>query len=87
MKYYSQNLFLGNIFNFITVERKIWKRLIKTDRKWHLRVKNHVVFIKTFRHYCKMSESADHDISVFVWRIYVTKYSRMDQVKFVEDSF
>ena len=33
MKYYSQNLFLGNIFNFITVERKIWKRLIKTDRK------------------------------------------------------
>ena len=34
-----------------------------------------------------MSESADHDISVFVWRIYVAKYSRMDQVKFVEDSF
>ena len=55
----------GSIF-----ERKIWQWLIKTESNemaliW---VNNHVVFIKPFWYYHKvMSESVDHNISVFVW--------------------
>ena len=54
----------------------------------YIYVKNHVVFVKPFWYYRKvMSESADHNIIVFVWRIdsiamcIVAKYSTFNKKK------